>query len=126
MTETIERRKEKRLYCRWPIWCAEGFGKTLYHGEMLNISSEGVAFTCQIDKNFPQPGQQLTIQFSVPRLGSEDASDMTIFTRISRVRRIDAMDKTLNSIAVQFDEPLPFKPTKLAAVNQMLSQTEKP
>jgi len=118
---TKERRKEPRLYCHWPVWFTEGLGKTLYRGRMLDISSEGVAFTCQAEKKFPRLGQKVTTHFDVPRTGSNDASDMTTFTRVSHVYRIDALDKETSRVAVHFDEPLNFTPGKLKAVNLMLS-----
>jgi len=120
MDLTDDRRKEPRLRCRWPVWFTEGLGKTFYRGRMLDISSEGVAFTCQPEKKFPRLGQEVTTHFNVPRLGSDDASDMTTFTRISHIYRIDRLDEKSSRIAVHFDEPLNFKPGKLKAVNLML------
>ena len=126
MEKTKEQRKEERLECRWPVWCAKGFGKTLYHGQMLDISSQGLAFTCRADKEFPGPGQQVTIHFSVPRFGPNESSNMTIFTRISRIHRVEDVDGSLHRVAVQFDEPLAFEPSKLEAVNLMLSKGADP
>lgn len=126
MDRTNERRKELRVYCHWSIWFTEGIGKMLYHGQMLDISSEGVAFTCPPEKNFPNPGQKVTTHFSVPRLGLDDASDMTTFTRISHIYRVDNIGKSLCRVAVRFDEPLELKPNKLKAVNLILDKNLTP
>jgi len=120
MDSSREQRKEQRLRCRWPVWFTEGLGKTLYRGRMLDISSEGVAFTCRPEKSFPRPGQKVTTHFNIPRLGSDDASDTTTFARVSHVYRVDIIDKCLLRVAVHFDKPLNFTPSKLKAVNLML------
>lgn len=126
MDRTNERRKEQRVYCHWPVWFTEGLGKMLYQGQMLDISSEGAAFTCPPEKKFPNPGQKVTAHFSVPRLGLDDASDMTIFTRISHIYRVDNIGKSLRRVAVRFDEPLNLKPSKLKAVNLILGKKPTP
>ena len=126
MDVTGDRRKEARLRCHWPVWFTEGFGKTFYRGLMLDISSEGVAFTCRPEKKFPRLGQKVTTHFNVPRIGSDDASDMTTFTRISHIYRVDPLDEGLSRVAVHFDEPLDFKPGKLKAVNLMLGSEPSP
>lgn len=120
MDGSKERRKEQRLHCRWPVWFTEGPGKTLYSGQMLDISSQGVAFTCCPEKGFPHPGQEVTTHFNIPHFGSDDACDMTTFTRVSHIYRVDAINKSISRVAVQFDEPLDFTPSKLKAVNLML------
>jgi len=121
-----ERRKEPRLRCRWPVWFTEGFGKTLYRGRMLDLSSEGVAFTCHPEKKFPRLSQEVTTHFNVPRIGSNDATDMTTFTRISHIYRVDTLDDKVSRVAVHFDEPLDFTPGKLKAVNLMLGNDSQP
>ncbi len=120
MDNSKERRKEQRLRCRWPVWFTEGLGKTLYSGQMLDISSQGVAFTCCPEKSFPHPGQKVTTHFNIPHFGSDDTCDMTTFTRVSHIHRVDIIDKSSSRVAVQFDEPLDFTPSKLKAVNLML------
>ena len=126
MERAKERRKEQRLHCHWSLWFTEGLGKTLYQGQVLDISSEGVAFTCPPGKNFPHPGQKVVTHFSVPRFGSDDASDMTIFNRSSCIYRVDTIDESLYRVAVRFDEPLPFKPSKFEAANLMLHKDTTP
>ena len=116
-----ERRKEKRLYCDWPIWFAEDFGKKLCCGRMLAISSTAVSFTGILGKDCPQNGQKTIIYFRIPRVGEDDSSDLVLLTRPGRIHRIDETADELSHIVVQFDQKLPFKPAKLKLVNKMLS-----
>lgn len=125
MAEFVERRKERRLQCDWPVWFTEGLGKTLYRGRMLDISSEGVAFTCRIEKKFPQLEQKVTTHFNVPHVGADDDSDITTFTRESCIYRIDPIDEVSARVAVRFNEPLDFKPGKLEALHQLLAVGSK-
>ena len=110
MGKQNERRTEQRLRYYWPIWFAEDPNETLSQGQMLDISSGGAAFTCHADEACPYPGQHITARFSVPRYGSDDSFNMANFTRSAHVCRVDNVSSFLRRIAVQFAEPLPFKP----------------
>jgi hypothetical protein len=77
---------------------------------MVDISSAGAAFTCHADQDCHYPDKQITARFSVPRFAEEDAFDMASFTRTGRICRVDRVSNFLNRVAVQFAEPLPFKP----------------
>lgn len=123
MGDGRERRTEERLCYQWPIWFAEDFGKTLSQGLMLDVSSGGMAFSCNADENCPEVDSEITTQFSIPRFGTDDSSDMTSFTRVGTVRRVDEISSSLRRIAIQFEKPLSFKPSKLAAINQALNQS---
>ena len=112
MEKTDERRREQRLDFQWPIWHAEGFGKTLSQGQIVDISSGGAAFTCGDDPNCPYPGQKLTSRFSVPHVGADGSCGMVSFTRAGLVCRVDNVDKFSSRIAIQFAEPLPFRPAE--------------
>jgi c-di-GMP-binding flagellar brake protein YcgR len=106
MKKTKERRKEKRLHYELPVWFTEGSGEPSVHAVMVDISSEGMAFICDTDVNCPSVGQQLTMQFSVPRYGT-DCSDMHEITRTGCVFRIDELNESRDRVAVKFDDP-PF------------------
>jgi len=110
MDKNNERRSEQRLRYYWPIWFAEDFDEMLSQGQMLDISSRGAAFTCPADDTCPYPGQEITARFSVPRFGPEDSFDMANFTRSAHICRVDDVNSFLRRVAVQFAEPLPFKP----------------
>ncbi len=106
----MERRREQRLRYHWPVWFAEDFNETLFQGQMVDVSSGGAAFTCHADENCPYPGQRITTRFSVPCFGPDDSFDMTSFTRIGNVCRVENVNHLLRRVAMQFAEPLPFKP----------------
>jgi len=108
MNKTKERRKEERLHHQLPVWFAEDFNKTASQGLMLDISSRGMAFSCDASENCPHQGQRLTTRFSIPCFGTNDCSDMKSFTRLGHVCRVDNINNSLRRIAVQFDEPPPF------------------
>jgi hypothetical protein len=110
MNKTDERRTEQRLRYYWPIWFAENFDDTLSQGQMVDVSSRGAAFTCHANNDCPYPGQHITARFSVPQYGSDDSFDMANFTRSAHVCRVQDVNSFLRKIAVQFAEPLPFKP----------------
>jgi hypothetical protein len=110
MQDSNERRKEQRLRYYWPIWFARDLSHTLSQGQMVDISSKSAAFTCYADNDCPYLGQPIIARFSVPRYGPDDSFDMADFTRTGHVYRIDNVNDYLRRIAVQFAEPLPFKP----------------
>lgn len=105
-----ERRREQRLRYCWPIWFAEDFNKTLLQGQLVDISSDGAAFTCTADNNCPYPGQQITTRFSVPYFATDDSFDMASYTRTGNICRVDNVNDFTRRVAIQFAEPLPFKP----------------
>jgi len=115
MDKNTERRTEQRLRYHWPIWFAEDFNEELTQGQMVNISSTAAAFTCYIYESCPYPGQQITARFSVPRYGPGDSFDMANFTRSGHIRRVDDINSFLRRVAIQFAEPLPFKPGEQTA-----------
>ena len=110
MDENNERRKERRLRYHWPVWFAEDFNSTLNQGQMVDISSIGAAFTCHADESCPHTGQHITARFSIPRYESDESFDMTSFVRSGQVCRVDDVNSFIRCVAVQFAEPLPFKP----------------
>ena len=114
MEETDERRKEQRLCYHWPVWFAEDLNETLSQGQMVDVSSAGAAFTCHADESCPYLGQEVTARFSVPRFGPDDCFDMANFTRLGHICRVDDVNRFLRRVAVQFADPLPFKPGEQA------------
>ena len=114
MTGNDERRTEQRLRYYWPIWFAEDFNNNLAQGQMVDVSSAGAAFTCYANEGCPHNGQRITARFSVPRYGPDDSFDMANFTRSGHVCRVDSVNPFLRRVAIQFAEPLPFKPGEQA------------
>jgi len=115
MHTDTERRIEHRLRYHWPVWFAEDFNEMLSQGQMVDVSSRGAAFTCHRNESYIYPGQELTTRFSVPHFESDDSFGMANFTRTGRICRIDDVNSFLQRVAIQFAEPLPFKPGEQAA-----------
>lgn len=125
MGKNDERRIEGRLRYHWPIWYAEDFNETLSQGQMVDVSSSGAAFTCQADGHCPYPGQQVTARFSVPHFSDDESFDMVNFTRIASICRVDDVSPFLRRIALQFAEPLSFKPGEQADSQEQEQQKMK-
>jgi hypothetical protein len=109
MASDFEKRRENRLNYNWPVWFAEDYSNMLSQGQMVDISSEGAAFTCYADK-CPHTGEEITTRFSVPNHHHENAFDMENFIRKGHVCRIEEIGDYVRKVAIQFAEPLPFKP----------------
>jgi hypothetical protein len=125
MDSKRERRIERRLCYQWPIWFVEDFDEILSQGQMVDISSVSASFTCRADVNCPYLGQRVTSRFSVPRFGSDESFEMASFTRTGSVCRVDEVSAFLRRIAVQFAEPLPFRPGEQAASESDVQQKLK-
>jgi hypothetical protein len=111
MATKQERRIEARLRYNWPIWFAEDFADELTQGQMIDISSSGAAFSCFADR-CPCPGDKITARFSVPKYNGPHSFDMTNFVRHARICRVDELGPYTRRVAVQFSEPLPFRPAE--------------
>ncbi len=112
--DNINRRREQRLRYQWPVWFAENFDETLSQGQMVDISSRAAAFTCHADDSCPCLGQHITTRFSVPHLGPDESFDMESFVRTGLICRVDEVNRFVRRVAIQFAEPLPFKPGEQA------------
>lgn len=77
---------------------------------MVDVSSKGMALLYHADKNCPKPDQFITTNFGVPHFDPDDSFDTVFFNRIGRVCRVDNLSSKVNRIAIQFEEPLFFKP----------------
>jgi hypothetical protein len=77
---------------------------------MVDLSSKAMAFLFHADKRCPHPDELITTNFGVPHFGSHSSFDTVLFNRIGRVCRVDSLSSRVNRIAVQFAEPLFFKP----------------
>ena len=109
MTENIDRRTEKRLRYSWPVWYAEDYDEILAQGQMVDYSRSAAAFTCYAD-NCPAPGDHITTRFSVPHHDKDELFDLESFIRDGSICRVDEISPYIRRVALQFVEPLPFKP----------------
>ena len=125
MSDLREQRREQRLCYDWPVRFASGFEQRLCQGKMVDICSWGGAFTCRTDLDSPRPGQQVTTLFSVPRFGMGSSYDMANYARTARVCRVDRVDE-LFRVAVQFTEPLFFKPGEQGITEPEIQQRLQP
>jgi hypothetical protein len=125
MEDQNERRTEQRLRYHWPVWFAEDFDGMLNQGQMVDISSRGAAFTCYNDCGHHYTGQTITARFSVPRFGADDSFDMANFTRTGHICRVEEVNPFMRRIAVQFAEPLPFKPGEQAETEEEANEKMK-
>jgi hypothetical protein len=110
MQTITERRREQRLRYRWPVWFAEDFKGVLTQGQMVDVNSTGAAFTCNTAENYIFPGQKITTRFSIPRFCDEESFDMASFVRTGSIKRVEEVNPFTRRIAVEFAEPLPFRP----------------
>jgi hypothetical protein len=118
MTTAIEQRNKLEVGGGWPIWFAKDYGEALYCGKMLAISSTAISLSCYRTKKSLPSGNQITVYFQIPRFGSDDYSDVVNFAQVGRIYRINTIDKDFYRIVIRFDEPLPFKPSKLGVLNR--------
>ena len=110
MEKTDERRAEQRLRYRWPVRFAPKTGGEPLSGQMFDVSSEGMAFLSHANRSCPRPDDSITANFGVPHFDSRGSFDTAFFNRIGLVCRVDNLSSRVNRIAVQFAEPLFFKP----------------
>lgn len=117
-----ERRTEERLQYKWPVLFSEDFTMRIDQGLMVDVSSGGIAFTCEIETNYLKTGQKLTVQFSLPRSEETESSTLVSVTRTGRICRIDKISDTVSRIGIQFDKPLTLKPCELAEIQMMCGE----
>jgi hypothetical protein len=107
-----ERRREERLKAAGSIWFTPKGDEITLQGQLVDVSSRGLAFNCYDTKGCPALGRQITARFEVPWFAPQGVVQSRKFTRIAKVCRIDGGNSHLKRIAVQFTEPLPFKPAE--------------
>jgi hypothetical protein len=110
MGKAKEQRAEKRLRYRWHARFALNPKQKPLSGQMVDVSSKGMALLYHNDESCPGPDQLITTNFGVPYFDSGDSFDTVFFNRTGRVCRIDNLTSKVNRIAIQFAEPLFFKP----------------
>ena len=110
MEKADERRTEKRLLYRWPVKFIADDENLSSNGQIVDISSEGMAFLCHADRGGFNEGQKLKTNFGVPYFDGSEFFDTVLFERTGFVRRIDKPSSEVYRIALQFAVPLFFKP----------------
>ncbi len=105
-----EKRAEQRLRYRWPVRFATKAGQKPLRGQIVDITSRGLAFLCHPGEDCPHPDQLVTTGFGVPHFNSHGSFDTVFFNRVGRVCRVDGLNDKVNRVAIQFAEPLFFQP----------------
>ncbi|MHC4540934.1 MAG: hypothetical protein ACYS74_14315 [Planctomycetota bacterium] len=108
--KTNEKRAEQRLRYRWPVRFAVRAGQKPLSGQAVDITSRGMAFLYHPGENCPRPDQLITANFSVPHFNAHGSFDTVFFNRVGRVCRVDSPGGKVSRVAIQFAEPLFFKP----------------
>ena len=104
-------RAEQRLRYRWPVRFTTNLEqKQPFSGQLVDVSSRGMAILFHADKSCPRPDQAVTADFGVPYFNSHGSFDTVLFSRAGRVCRVDNLNSRVNRVALQFAEPLFFKP----------------
>ncbi len=110
MGKINERRAEQRLRYRWPVRFATKAGQKPLRGQIVDVTSRGLAFLCHPGEDCPHPDQLVTTGFGVPHFNSHGSFDTVFFNRVGRVCRVDGLNDKVNRVAIQFAEPLFFQP----------------
>ena len=118
-----ERRREQRLHYRRPMWYFQSLNKTRHKGQIVDVSSNGLGFTCNLsDRNFLAAKQKITTRIDVPLFAEDGSFDMVRFDRTGQIRRVEKLNNTVHRIALEFTQPLPFKPAEQGLPNAVIEQ----
>jgi len=122
-TRFSERRSEQRLYYRRPMWYFQSLNKARKKGQMVDISSNGMGFTCSMsDQNLLAAEQKITTRLDVPLFGKDGSYDIIRFDRTGQIRRVEKLNNSMHRIALEFTQPLPFKPAEQGLPNSLIEQ----
>ena len=110
MEKNNEQRAEQRLSYCWPVNFTHENKEKAFPGQIVDVSSQGIAFLCQADENCPYPGQHLTTNFAIPHFDRGNSFDTVLFNRTGSVHRLDELSSQVHRVVVRFTEPLFFKP----------------
>ncbi len=85
-------------------------GQKPLRGQIVDVTSRGLAFLCHPGEGCPNPDQLVTTGFGVPHFNSHGSFDTVFFNRVGRVCRVDSLNDKVSRVAIQFAEPLFFQP----------------
>ncbi len=122
-TRFNERRREQRLYYHRPMWYSQSLNKTRHKGRLVDISSNGMGFTCRVTEQNPLAArQEITARLDVPIFDTDGNYDMVRFDRAGHICRVEKVNSSTHRIALQFTQPLPFKPAEQKLPNSIIEQ----
>jgi hypothetical protein len=105
------------------MWFGEDVTRAVFPGLMVDVSSGGMAFTCQARHCPIQAGQPITVRFSLPRFDESDPTATIGITRTGFVRWMVAVGNGTHKVGIQFDIPLSLKPAEQAALAGVFPHT---
>jgi hypothetical protein len=118
-----ERRREQRLHYRRPMWYFQSLNNARHKGQLIDISSNGLGFTCNMSgQNLLATKQKITTRIDVPLFAKDGSFDMIRFDRIGQIRRVEKLNNSVHRIALEFTQPLPFKPAEQGLPNTVAEQ----
>lgn len=122
-TRFSERRREQRLYYRRPMWYFQSLNRARHKGQLVDISSNGMGFTCSMsNQNLLAAKQKITTRLDVPLFGIDGSYDMIRFDRTGQIRRVEKLNNSIHRIALEFTQPLPFKPAEQGLPSSVIEQ----
>ena len=118
-----ERRREQRLYYRRPMWYFQSLNKTRHKGQLVDVSSNGMGFTCSMsNRNLLAAKQKISTRLDVPLFGKDGSYDMIRFDRTGLIHRVEKTNNSIHRIALEFTQPLPFKPAEQGLHTTIIEQ----
>jgi hypothetical protein len=66
--------------------------------------------------------QKITTRIDVPLFADDGSFDMVRFDRTGQIRRVEKLNNSVHRIALEFTQPLPFKPAEQALPNSIIEQ----
>ena len=119
-----ERRREQRLYYRRPMWYFQNLNKARHKGRMVDISSNGMGFTCSVtSKSSLAARQKISTRLDVPLFCKDGSYDMVRFDREGQICRVEKVNNSTHRVALQFSQPLPFKPAEQGLPSSIVEKT---
>ena len=114
-------RKEKRHYCKWPIWLSAGSNDKFFYGNIIDFSSDSLSLISKNSIDLLQPGCSIKIHFGYSLIDLKKSSGVEIFSCVGNIYRIDILGKKFlskkNRITIKLNESLPFTPCQIKALN---------
>lgn len=125
-----EPRKEKRYYCKWPIWLATGSNDKFFYGDIVDFSSDSLSLISKNNTGLLRPGCVVKIHFGYSRIDLKESSGVGIFSCVGNIYRIDILSKKFfrqkNRIVIRLSESLPFTPCQIKALNVIFEVLSEP
>ena len=105
------------------MWYFQSLNKARHKGQIVDVSSNGMGFTCSMaEKDSLKADQKITTRLDVPLFRKDGNYDMIRFDRTGLIKRVDKLNSSIRRIALEFTQPLPFKPAEQALPATVIEQ----